>query len=131
MPCCRYTVWVITFELIRATAIGCKVKKWSIDLTKTLYSYCFTSLLYQFTLRKNISTCMKCKITERKVKTLTKNWRDHGRQAHKNTRKQNWNILTDMAIFLNQKKARKMAMSVEIFRLCFRVPVHCEFFNFG
>ena len=39
------------------------------------------------------------------MRTLTKNWRYHGGQAHEHTRKQNWNISTDMAVFLNRKRA--------------------------
>ena len=39
------------------------------------------------------------------MKTRTKNSRDYGGHAHKNTRKQNLNISTDTAVFLNQKRA--------------------------
>ena len=41
-----------------------------------------------------------------KVKTLTKNWRDHAGQAQDtHIRKQNRNILTDTAFFLDEKGA--------------------------
>jgi hypothetical protein len=52
-------------------------------------------------------------LRERKVKTFTKNWR-----GHTHTRKQNRNILVDMAVFFKEKRAnvcehmRKMASSL-------------------
>ena len=82
------------------------------------------------------------KIRGRKVKTLTRNWRDHCRTG---TQKLYRNILTGTAVFLNQKRAnvcehtmatfvmcsqtfalfwlRKMGVPVKIFRYSFRVPV--------
>ena len=44
------------------------------------------------------------KIRERKVKTLTRNWRDHWRIGTRKTWKQYRDILTGKAIFINQKR---------------------------
>ena len=102
----------------------------------------------------------KGKESENSYQKLSSRWT--GTWTH--TRKQNQNILTDTAFLLNQKRAnvcehrtriaslefcvtilvcshtfalfwlRRRAVSVEIFRFCFRVyvrvPVHHELFNF-
>ena len=65
------------------------------------------------------------KIWERKVKTLTKNWRDHHRTGtHKlNTRKPNQNISMVTVVFLSQKRLRKKVVTIKIFQFSSHVPI--------
>ena len=51
---------------------------------------------------KRLMFCGNHKIRERKVKTLTRNWRDHCRTG---TRKHTETVLTGTAVFINQKRA--------------------------
>ena len=89
------------------------------------------------------------KIRKRKVTTLTKNWIDHGGQAHEHTHgnkieifwrtrpsfsiRREWILVVcshTFAVIL----LRRTAVPVEIFQFCFRVcvcvPVHRDLFNF-
>ena len=59
------------------------------------------------------------KIRERKVKTLTKIWRDHGEQAHGNK--------IDGHGHLSQSEESKCMWTHDGVT---RMPVHCDLFNF-
>ena len=52
-------------------------------------------------LHSEVNILIQHKIRERKVKTLTKNWRYHRRTS---THKLNWNISTITSVFINQKR---------------------------
>ena len=59
------------------------------------------------------------KIRERKVKTLTEIDEITVGQAHKNTWKLNQNILTGMAVFINQKRANVCEHTIKMASLEF------------